>query len=181
MRFASCLAACVDTEQVSRVPTQLYTPILWGVEYKYKSKQMFQPEQLRQLHNLKEVHDLSWEDFEWFSKFFLEHLGYTRVCRTKKNKYGGDGGIDINCYKDNEKILGQCKQWDHGSHGFLQTKVIFEHAGYMKFYGVTHGIVMTSLEFSSMDLEYAKKLNIRLIGKREIIQEMKLLNPQFEA
>ena len=128
---------------------------------------------------MSDIRYLHWKDFEWFCKYLLEHLGYERISVTSKDSHVSDGGIDITCYKDQEKVLGQCKQWKNGSHGFLPSRVVMEHAGYMKLHNAKSGILLTTLDMSSMDYEAAKKLDIKLIGKREIVETMKRLNPAF--
>ncbi len=140
---------------------------------------MFKAEDFPQLRTMAEINALHWEEFEWFCKYFLEHLGYERIQVTPKGEYGSDGGIDINCYKDKEKYLGQCKHWATGSHGFLPVRVVMEHAGRMEFHRIKRGIILTTLECSSMDYEAANRLHIQLIGKREIYQAMKKLQPEF--
>ena len=143
---------------------------------------MFTRENLIQLQSTRELETLDWSDFEWFSKYFFEHLGYERAHVTGKHgEFDGDGGIDVEMYKDNEKIYVQCKRWNVGFNGrILPLHVIRELGGCLLRDGVKKGVVITTLDLDDSGKKEAKLMNIDLYGLAEITQNMKLINPKFD-
>ena len=146
---------------------------------------MFRSEQLEKLNSMSEIASLYWKDFEWFTKFFLEKRGHTNVLVTKKHgKLGGDGGVDVTSVFQGEKFHTQCKRWNPSFKGtfkgLLPVHVVRELGGCMLRDDVHRGIVMTTLRYESLDLSEATKMKIELIGRDEILNAMKEINPYFE-
>lgn len=142
---------------------------------------MFSKEKLTELKEVADIMDITPRDFEWFSKFLFEHLGYESVFVTKKHgELEGDGGIDLTMVKNYEKIYVQCKKWRFGfKDSFLPVHVIRELGGCMLRDKVHKGIVITTLEIDPLDEREAQLMNIELIGKTKLIEYMTSINPEF--
>lgn len=123
---------------------------------------------------------LSPSEFEYFTKYLLEHLGYINVAVTKK--YGNnraDAGIDCIAYQNEQKYLVQAKKWNKGYKDALPLHVIREHGGCMLRDKTYKGIITTTLTIDQVGRNEASLMNIELIGKDEIISTMKQINPSF--
>ena len=144
---------------------------------------MFTRESLFQVRDTTELMKMDWKDFEWFSKYFFEALGYERThVTTKHGEFAGDGGIDVEMYKDGEKIYVQCKRWIVGFNGsFLPLHAIRELGGCMLRDGVKKGMVITTLDLDESGKREARLMNIELYGISEIGREMKMINPAFDT
>lgn len=142
---------------------------------------MFKREDLSRIQNTARLEAMEWKDFEWFSKYFFEYLGYERTHVTGKHgEFNGDGGVDIEMYKDNEKIYVQCKRWSWGFKGpTLPVHIVRELGGCLLRDGVKKGIVITTLDIDETDRREAQKMNIELIGLSQIVEIMSQLNPEF--
>lgn len=143
---------------------------------------MFQREDLFRLRDSKQLIGMNWRDFEWFTKYFFESLGYQRTHVTGKHgEFHGDGGIDVEMYKDGEKIYVQCKRWLTGFNGsILPLHVIRELGGCLLRDKVTKGVVITTLELDESCKKEARLMNIELYGLTEIIEKMKIIHPDFD-
>ncbi len=144
---------------------------------------MFTRENFLQICSAADLRDMDWKDFEWFSKYFFEYFGYERTHVTGKHgEFDGDGGIDIEMYKNNEKIYVQCKRWHVGFRGtILPLHVIRELGGCLLRDNVKKGIVITTLNLDESGKKEAKFMNIELYGLAEIIEKMKMIHPEFDA
>jgi hypothetical protein len=143
---------------------------------------MFTREDFLQLQSAEQLVTMDWSDFEWFSKFFFEFLGYERTYVTGKHgEFDGDGGIDVEMYSNNEKIYVQCKRWNVGFNGtILPLHVVRELGGCLLRDNVKKGIVITTLDLDESCKREAQLMNIELYGLAEIIEKMKLVNPMFD-
>lgn len=144
---------------------------------------MFQRESLLLLCNTAQLKEMDWKDFEWFSKYFFEYFGYERTHVTGKHgEFDGDGGIDVEMYKGNEKFYVQCKRWHVGFKGtILPLHVIRELGGCLLRDRVKKGVVITTLDIDESGKKEAKLMNIELYGLTEIIEKMKIVNPEFDS
>jgi len=142
---------------------------------------MFLKEDLIKLRNLADIEAITPRDFEWFSKFLFEHLGFASVFVTKKHgELEGDGGIDLTMFQNKEKIYVQCKKWRFGfKDSILPVHVIRELGGCMLRDKVHRGVVITTLEIDPLGEREAQQMNIELIGKLELIKYMVTINPIF--
>lgn len=145
---------------------------------------MFTKGDFQSLKALDQIMVMPSRDFEWFSKFLLEHLGHTGVQVTQKHGlYYGDGGVDTVSHLNGEKFYGQCKRWHPNFRGCfngkLPVRIIRELGGCMLRDGVRRGIIITTLEYDETDKSEAEKMHIALIGKHEISSEMKMILPSF--
>lgn len=143
---------------------------------------MFNKEALTKLCNIAEIEAITPRDFEWFSKFLMEHLGYEKVFVTEKHgEREADGGVDLTMFKG-EKIYVQCKHLRFGFNGnILPVKIIRELGGCMLRDKVNRGIVITTLEVDELGKREADKMNIGLIGQSQLIEYMKTINPEFNV
>ncbi len=121
-------------------------------------------------------------DFEWFCKFLLDESEYNSVLVTKKHgDRKADGGIDLTMRRDDKKIYVQCKRWSFGfgANNALPVRVIRELGGCMLRDNIDTGMVITTLVTDSYGQREAERMNITLLGRDEILQRMKELNPEF--
>lgn len=145
---------------------------------------MFTEKMFQKLRGIDDIATLHPRDFEWFTKFLLEKKGHAGVWVTQKHgKLHGDGGIDVESLLNGIKVYTQCKRWRSTFRGtfkgYLPVRVIRELGGCMLRDKVTKGIVVTTLTFEGLDRGEAAKMNIELIGREEIVQEMLRINPKF--
>lgn len=141
---------------------------------------MFTKEDFAKLKSMADVDKLSPQDFEWFCKFFLEHIGYTQILVTQK--YGdrhADGGVDIICSLEGKKVYVQCKKWHFGFNGYMKIAPVRELGGCMLRDKISQGIFIGTLGYDQGTLKEAEKMNIRLIDATYIADQMRLLNPKF--
>lgn len=144
---------------------------------------MFTRENLSELQNIGQLLTMDWSDFEWFSKYFFEHLGYERThVREKHGELAGDGGVDVEMFSNNEKIYVQCKRWNFGfNETILPIRIIRELGGCMLRDRVNRGIVMTTLGLDETCKREAQLMNIELYGLMQIAEKMKMINPNFDV
>ncbi|WP_242326898.1 restriction endonuclease [Enterococcus avium] len=101
-------------------------------------------------------------EFEKYTKYLLEHNGYSNVRLTQKY---GDQGIDVIAKKDNVKIGIQCKRWKKK----VGNKAVQEvHAG-IGYYSLDKGIVLTNSSFTNSAKELAKKLSVDIWDRSDLI------------
>lgn len=132
------------------------------------------------LQSMDEVLDISPMDFEYFSKFFLESLGYQNVFVTHKyGMRGADGGVDLECKLNEQKYYVQCKRWRFGFEGNMKVAPVRELGGCMWRDRVEQGIFISTLDYDSGTRSEADKMRINLIGRQEIADQMRRLNPKF--
>jgi HJR/Mrr/RecB family endonuclease len=139
---------------------------------------MFTRQDIQKLSSYEDITKLHPKDFEWFSKFLLEDLGYNSVFVTE---YRADHGIDLKAKYDGEGVLGQCKRWNKGYKGVLPVKELRELGGCMLRDGFKNGVFITTLPFDVTDKREAKKMNIELIGKNEICKYLRSKNSNFAS
>jgi HJR/Mrr/RecB family endonuclease len=141
---------------------------------------MFKSEDFTALNSMKEVQQMSWKDFEWFCKFFLEALGYERVSVTPP-KY--DGGVDNIAFKDGEKYCVQDKHWDkNGSKkkNHIPVETVRALEGSMKQKNATRGIIIATVPAHTTAKKEAKALNIEIIDLDKLKQLLKEIKPNFD-
>lgn len=112
---------------------------------------------------IKQIDQMSGTDFEEYSAFLLEKCGYSKPRITKKY---GDQGIDIITSKDDLKIGFQCKRWKKK----VGNKAVQEvHAG-IGYYSLDKAIVITNSYYTESAKELAKKLNVELWNRNDLIK-----------
>lgn len=142
----------------------------------------FTEQDLSRITNIGEIRSMHPRRFEWFCKFFLPYLGYQKLFVTRKHgSYEADAGIDLYATFAGDKALIQCKRWNDGFKHFIPVDVIRALGGCMLRERIPRGAVVATLRFSSIDFREAEKMNIELIGTREIVRTMKRINPHFVA
>jgi len=130
---------------------------------------------------MNEVRTLSPSEFEHFSKFLLEAMGYSDVVVSPKlGRYQSDGGIDLFAKKDNTVFAVQCKHSRKASVKNVSPRPVRELSGAMG-EKIKEGIFISTGGYSSNTKIYAMTNRIKLIGRDEIVAEMKKMNPDFEA
>jgi len=102
---------------------------------------------------------MNWQQYEQYSAFWwnLKHPEDNAVV-TQKDKFGGDGGIDVIIKTPYGIKLGQCKHC-YGDR-WLRVGDVKQLYADMQHRGVSQGIMFTSAPFSKKAGEYAKKSNI---------------------
>ncbi len=103
------------------------------------------------------LNDMSWRQFEMLVGEAYRQQGY------QVKELGGsgpDGGADLVMTKDGRKYLVQCKQWKAYKVG---VKPVRELLGVMVGMGATGGIVVTSGEFTTDAVNFARNNNIQLV------------------
>lgn len=139
---------------------------------------MFTKQDIQKLTSYEDIKKLHPKDFEWFSKYLLEEIGYSSVFVTP---YNADQGIDLYASYNGKDFLGQCKRWNKGYKGVLPVKELRELGGCMLRDGYKNGVFITTLPFDATDKREAKKMNIELIGKQEICKYMSIKNTKFNS
>jgi len=102
---------------------------------------------------------VEWKRFEELCRAYFETKGFT----SRTTRVGADGGVDINLYKgDLEKpvVLVQCKAWNTYKVGVKPVRELF---GVMAASSVSHGIFMTTGEFTREAKEFAKEKCLALM------------------
>lgn len=105
------------------------------------------------------------------------------IQRTKKGRYGSDGGIDFVFRKQGDKIicLGQAKNWKRNSRGkaFIPVKEIRELGGCMLRENVKNGIFVSNLPISKKGRIEAKKMNIEILNLKMPSKKSFILQKYF--
>ncbi|HIZ53019.1 restriction endonuclease [Enterococcus eurekensis] len=112
---------------------------------------------------IEQIDEMSGEQFEDYTKFLLNKLGYSNV---KVTPNVGDQGIDVIAHKDGIKHGFQCKRWKKN----VGNKAVQEvHAG-IGFYSLDKGFVITNSNFTNSAKQLAEKLDIELWNRDRLIQ-----------
>lgn len=99
------------------------------------------------------------DEFEVFCGALLEHCGFFNIKLTSKRRSGADGGIDL--FADHlvdgkmEKVAIQAKRYKASNQ--LGTDVVQSFIGAMDSCEMTHGLLMTTSQFSDRALELIKR------------------------
>ena len=118
------------------------------------------------INTIHDLHELSWYEFETFSRQLLKHIGYDAVTLTDKGPHGGDDGIDLDIYDNGEHMLGQCKRWTK-NHGLI--KPLRELAGSLKKRGLERGIFLVSASANNYERTEAEQYGITLLDAHDIL------------
>ncbi len=141
---------------------------------------MFTKEGFEKLKSMADVLDLSPMDFEYFCKFFLESIGYQHVFVTEKfGEHHADGGVDIRCELNNQKVDVQCKKWGPRFNNYMKIAPVRELGGCMLRDKVPLGVFIGLLGYDANTKRDAVKMSIRLIDGDEIANHMRSMNPRF--
>ena len=134
---------------------------------------MFTPKDLQRLTDINSFLSLSDRDFEWCCKFLLEKAGYGKAFVTKKGPKGGDGGIDLDIYSADKKLIagGQCKLWKGRFNGLM--KPVRELCGSMKIKGVSRGVFIVTVEATPEEKREAQMMNIEMIDVHALLELVK--------
>lgn len=134
---------------------------------------VFTQTDLQRLTDINSFLSLSDRDFEWCCKFLLEKAGYGKVFVTKKGPKGGDGGIDLEIYSGDRKLItcGQCKLWKGRFKGLM--KPLRELCGSMKIKGVSHGIFIITVEATPEEKQEAQIMDIEMIDATALLELVK--------
>lgn len=134
---------------------------------------MFTQTDLQKLTDINSFLSLSDRDFEWCCKFLLEKAGYGKAFVTKKGPKGGDGGIDLDIYSADRKLVacGQCKLWKGRFKGLM--KPVRELCGSMKIKGVSHGVFIITVEATPEEKREAQMMDIEMIDATAFLELVK--------
>jgi len=102
------------------------------------------------------VQSLTWQQFEELCHEMFRRNGYS-VMETRK---GADGGIDLRLRKDGACAVVQCKHWKRRKVG---VNIVREQLGIMTAEGVPQGYVVTSGQFTTEAISFAKGRPITLV------------------
>lgn len=105
---------------------------------------------------------MSWQEFEMLVGEAFRQRGFS-VLETGGG--GTDGGVDLVLTNGREKYLVQCKKWKAVTVGVT---IVRELYGVMAATGAAGGFVVTSGQFSSDAIDFAKGRNIDLIDGAEL-------------
>jgi restriction system protein len=108
------------------------------------------------------LNELTWENFERLVGEYYRRTGFT-VSRVGGE--GADGGVDLVLKKDNETHLVQCKKWKAYKVGVQPVR---EFYGVMVSRGAAGGYFVTSGEYTSEALSFARGLNLELVDGRKL-------------
>ena len=139
---------------------------------------MLNKSQFSKIKNFAEIQNLSGRDFEWFTKFLLEHVGHEKV---KVTSYQKDGGVDSISFFADKKHYTQAKNWKKTRNGkdYLPVKEIRELGGAMLRDKVTRGVFVTTLLTYPNAKEEASLMNIMIVDRVGINTIMKEINPNY--
>lgn len=125
---------------------------------------------------------LDWQ-FESFTEALLPYMGYSRVQKTKKfGKYHSDHGIDIIAYKQDQKIIGQCKLLHTcNSYHYTPTHFIRDLGGCMLRDNVQEGVFISTIPYSNTGKKEAKSMNIKLLDLSDLCKTMRAIHHAPQA
>lgn len=104
------------------------------------------------------LNSMTWQEFEMLVAEYYRQKGFA-VSREGGN--GPDGGIDLCLRKGNDHYLVQCKQWRAFKVGVQPVRELY---GVMAARGSAGGYFVTSGEYTSDAVEFAKGRNLDLIN-----------------
>ncbi len=120
---------------------------------------------------------IEWKRFEELCRAYFETKAFT----SRATRIGADGGVDINLYKgDLEKpaVLVQCKAWNTYKVGVKPVRELF---GVMAASNVSHGIFMTTGEFTREAKAFAKGKRLALMSGSSLYQSIMEMPQQAQA
>lgn len=141
--------------------------------------------------DVEDLHGLSPRQFEFWCGEFLSKLGYTNI---KQSPIGPDGGVDIVCDHQGEKVYVQCKRYFYrkGAPYVVDSKVCENLVGAMKAKvcetfenggntgKVTKGMLITTGFITNDAIQFIKTLpseyNIELLDGNDIIERYSFLH-----
>lgn len=109
------------------------------------------------------IDQMKGEEFEEYTKFLLEKVGYENV---KVTKAIGDQGIDVIATKNKQKIGIQCKRYKSN----VGNKAIQEAYAGIGYYSLDKAIVLTNSNFTKSAIDLANKLNVELWDRKKLIK-----------
>ncbi|QGU00835.1 hypothetical protein SYNTR_2241 [Candidatus Syntrophocurvum alkaliphilum] len=121
----------------------------------------------------KDIYNLEPYEFELWCANFLEKLDYSSVEVTTEHY---DGGKDIICEKDGEKVYVECKRYAYKGiyYNEISRDIIQKLVGAMVGDGIRKGIIMTTSKVSDRSREYINKLppeyQIKVLDGDELIK-----------
>jgi len=123
--------------------------------------------------SLELIKSLEWRYFEELCSEYYKEKGY----ETKLTRFGADGGVDINLYKESYSLnkpygIVQCKAWNTNKIG---VKPIRELYGVMAAEQTPLGIFITSGAFTIEAKDFSKNKNLKLISGIELLNLIKVM------
>lgn len=138
------------------------------------------------VYSRRHLYCLTPNEFEKWCSYLLRRLGYENVVTTIKT---GDGGKDIVCEKDNEKIYIECKKYlykelaehnikmscnENTNHQVVGREILQKLVGSMVVDGVYKGMVITTSSFNTNAIKYVNSLpseyKVRLIDGKTLCE-----------
>lgn len=119
---------------------------------------------LQSQSGIESIRMLSWQEFELLVGQAYRLQGY----RVEENGGGGaDGGIDLTLYKDQQKLIVQCKRWKNYSIGVNLVRELF---GVMTAVQANGCIFVTSGSYTSEARIFASEKPIELIDGLALVR-----------
>jgi restriction system protein len=123
--------------------------------------------------SLELIKSLEWRYFEELCSEYYKEKGY----ETKLTRFGADGGVDINLYKESYSLnkpygIVQCKAWNTNKIG---VKPIRELYGIMAAEQTPLGIFITSGVFTIEAKDFSNNKNLKLISGIELLNLIKVM------
>lgn len=106
---------------------------------------------------------LTGEEFEDFCVSLLKANGFYNVSKTKSS---GDHGIDVLATKNGKRYAIQCKRYSNN----IGNKAVQEAYSGKDIYGSDVAVVMTNQYFTKQAINDARKLNVQLWDRNELVK-----------
>lgn len=117
-------------------------------------------------NNLKQIGDLLKVTPIEFEKWVKEHIFEKEGWQVSETKKTGDGGIDLILWKNDEKLIAQCKRFRKT----VGEPLVRDFYGTMVSEGVSKGYFVTTGLFSLSALKFAGDKPIEMIDRRVLAQ-----------
>ena len=112
---------------------------------------------------IREVKDLSWQDFE---SYVAEHYRQQGFAVTEAGRGGADDGMDLILKRDGKVFIVECKQWRTQQVG---VKIVDKLARVISAKGATGGILVTTGGYTAEAKSRARETAIELVDGNRLL------------
>jgi len=116
-----------------------------------------------------DIDKMDGRQFEHYLGVLFKNHGYL----VKVTQAAGDYGADLVISKDGKKIVVQAKRYSKN----VSLKAVQEAAASIAYYGATAAWVVTNSEFTEAAINLARSNNVRLLGRRELVEMISMISP----
>lgn len=148
-------------------------PKLPSIKWQLPSTATGNVKDTRSLDEEHELLALTPREFEELCAAIARSWGY----KAQAVGESGDGGIDVQMWKGDEYVIGQCKRYV----GTVPIGHVRDFYGAMVYNGVKRGYFFTTGRFSSGTYEFVKKINIELLDGMDIVRAVKQHNVKLKV